>query len=326
MPVSSSVELAAQFLLEGKLVAIPTETVYGLAANAFDPRAVARVFSCKGRPNNHPLIVHIAPEWPLEQFAREIPDYVPTLIKTFWPGPLSLILHKRDSIDPCITGGQDSVAIRSPNHPTALALLRKFEKPLVAPSANPFGKVSPTTVEHVQLGLGNELLVLDGGRCTIGIESTIVDARHREGIRILRQGHISKDALAAWVPILNTVESDSPRASGLLKSHYQPRKPLFAFASPDDLNAFVAESQKTCFYIGFAAPRVLGVQLSQNPNQAAYAFYHALWEADASAADCLVLELPPDSIAWAALRERAVKAASAVFAQGSDYRKLQIQT
>lgn len=312
MPVTNLIELAKDQLLAGELVAIPTETVYGLAANAFDPSAVAKVFTLKGRPPHHPLIVHIAPEWPLAQFARDIPEYVPKLIAAFWPGPLSLVLPKHPAIDPSITGGQDSVAIRSPNHPTTLALLRALGKPLVAPSANPFGKVSPTTAEHVRLGLGDALVILDGGRCQLGIESTIIDARDPLGIRILRQGHIRADALIALVPILDPAEHDRPRASGLLKSHYQPRKPLFAFESTDALQSFIAESAKRCFCIGFAAPSGMGVQLSQNPDEAAYAFYHALWEADASPAECLVLELPPNTAPWHALRERAVKAASKI--------------
>lgn len=313
MSVSNAIELAKDHLLAGELVAIPTETVYGLAANAFDPDAVAKVFRLKGRPNNHPLILHIAPEWPLELFARDIPTYVSKLIAAFWPGPLSMVLAKQDSIDACVTGGQDSVAIRSPNHPTALALLRALEKPLVAPSANPFGKVSPTTAEHVRLGLGDELFVLDGGRCRVGIESTIIDARHPEGIRILRQGQISAEALSAVAPLLTLPPQDTVRASGLLKSHYQPQKPLFAFENKAALDAFLAQTETSCFYIGFADSKQPGVRLSQNPDEAAYAFYHALWEADASTAEWVVLELPPHEASWLALRERAVKAASKIY-------------
>lgn len=314
MPVTNLIELAKDQLLAGELVAIPTETVYGLAANAFDPSAVAKVFTLKGRPPHHPLIVHIAPEWPLAQFARDIPEYVPKLIAAFWPGPLSLVLPKHPAIDPSITGGQDSVAIRSPNHPTTLALLRALGKPLVAPSANPFGKVSPTTAEHVRLGLGDALVILDGGRCQLGIESTIIDARDPLGIRILRQGHIRADALIALVPLLDPTEHDTPRASGLLKSHYQPRKPLFAFESANTLQVFAAESTKSFFYIGFAVPNGMGMTLNREPDQAAYDFYHALWEADASAAECILLEMPPNTSPWLALRERASKAATKIIA------------
>jgi L-threonylcarbamoyladenylate synthase len=226
--ITRSVERAATVLRAGGLVAIPTETVYGLAADATNPAAVSAVFARKGRPADHPLIVHCADAGSAWRCAGQVTETARRLAARFWPGPLTLVLQRAAWVSPQITAGQDSVALRVPAHPATLALLRTLGRPLVAPSANRFGRVSPSAAEHVVEEFADStLLVLDGGPCPVGIESTIVDCRSEDAVRVLRPGVISQEELAAVLGAGRVRAREAgaapPRVSGDLPAHYAPR-------------------------------------------------------------------------------------------------------
>jgi len=238
--MSAEIERAAALLRQGELVAFPTETVYGLGADARNPAAVGKIFAAKGRPADHPLIVHLPDISHLEHWARDIPEAARVLAKAFWPGPLTLILKRQPDVPDAVTGGQDTVGLRVPNHPLALELLRAFDGGIAAPSANRFGRISPTTADHVREDLGDTVaLILDGGPCTVGIESTIIDMSGPRTI-VLRPGMLSAidiGRVLGRVPM----SADDPlappavrntRASGSLEAHYAPRTPLVLM--PDD--------------------------------------------------------------------------------------------
>ncbi|TNF37501.1 MAG: threonylcarbamoyl-AMP synthase, partial [Deltaproteobacteria bacterium] len=214
---------AVKVLERGGLVAVPTETVYGLAADASQPEAVLRIFLAKGRPADHPLIVHLPGASALSRWAAEVPPAAVALADAFWPGPLTMILPKADWVDPCVTGGRDSIGLRVPSHPMTLALLRAFDGGLAAPSANRFGHVSPTTAEHVREDLGDRVdLILDGGPCPVGIESTIIDLSE-DVPAILRLGAVTRDDLSEVLGRDVRVALDGPvKAPGQLASHYAP--------------------------------------------------------------------------------------------------------
>lgn len=217
---------AAQLLHEGQLVALPTETVYGLGADASNPAAVLKIFAAKDRPADHPLIVHLADAAQLKDWAIDIPPEAHALARAFWPGPLTLILKKQPHVPGEVTGGQDTVGIRIPDHPVALDLLRAFGGGVAAPSANRFGRISPTTARHVDEELGDAVaMVLEGGACDVGIESTILDLSRGEPV-VLRPGMIGVSALAAVIgkrPRLRGEGEKAPRVSGALSAHYAPR-------------------------------------------------------------------------------------------------------
>ena len=223
------VQQAANALCAGELLGLPTETVYGLAADASNETAVAKIFKAKGRPSNHPLIVHVATANAVEQFANDVPAFAQTLMAKFWPGPLTLILPRKEHMAAAAAGGQNSVGLRCPSHAVALEVLKACATQgvygVAAPSANLFGRVSPTTALHVQSEFGNDLLILDGGDCDVGIESTIVDCTRGVPV-LLRPGQISRTQIeqACGMPLLNpeAMTTDAPRASGTLASHYAP--------------------------------------------------------------------------------------------------------
>lgn len=312
--ITQNIEQAVHELLTGKPVAIPTETVYGLAAPFNQEKAIRAVFSMKQRPLNHPLIVHVAQDWDLHQIVTEIPEYAQRLIQHFWPGPLTLVLKSREqAVNSLVTAEQSTVAIRCPAHPVAQTLLQALNTPLVAPSANPFGKISPTTAMHVLQSFPNEdLTILDGGRCAIGIESTIVDASHHEGYQILRHGMIDATTIAqvAQSPCLNT--ENNTRVPGKLETHYQPQKSLYYFVNPDELYDFCQKRPGDVFVIAqkqpFTENKMHFHLLSMKPEQAAYELYFRLREADRSSARCIAIELPPDTPQWQGVRERILKA------------------
>ena len=312
--ITTDMDLAIHHLQAGKPVAIPTETVYGLAAPIDNEQAIRAVFAMKDRPLNHPLIVHVAPNWDLSQLVEDIPEYAQQLIKAFWPGPLTLVLKcKPDGVNPIITGGQATVAIRCPAHPVAKELLEKLQIPLVAPSANPFGKVSPTTALHVQESFPNQdLIILDGGRCTVGIESTIVDASKTESYQILRHGLIDEQAIAAVTAIASLNQQSNIRVPGKLDSHYQPEKTLYYFEDYENLALFCQKSAETVYVIASKRPaqidETLFHLLAKEPKQAAFDLYFQLRQADASGAQCIAIELPPAIGIWQGVRERILKA------------------
>lgn len=251
---SSTIKDAATSLIDGNLVAFPTETVYGLGADASNKKAVARIYEAKGRPTNHPLIVHISSIDKLDKWAKVIPGYAIKLARNFWPGPMTLVLPKTDLAKDFITGGQDNVGIRVPEHSVALALIKEFEARggygIAAPSANRFGKVSPTSADDVKDELSNYLspadLILDGGPSLVGLESTIINCTKTTPI-ILRPGAITaamiNDLLGIRISVISKDYSDKIRSPGLLESHYSPIAKVFLSGNPSAGDGFIALSQ-----------------------------------------------------------------------------------
>jgi L-threonylcarbamoyladenylate synthase len=237
-----AIQSAAHALQRGELIGLPTETVYGLAADACNDAAVAKIFIAKGRPSDHPLIVHVTDRDAAQRFASEIPDFAQRLIAAFWPGPLTLILPRRDDVAAAAAGGQNSVGIRCPSHPIARQILHAAQSlgvwGVAAPSANKFGRVSPTTAAHVRQEFGDALLVVDGGACEVGIESAIVDCTRGRPV-LLRPGVLTLDQLstACGQSVLTPLESalacaDAPKASGTLAAHYAPVAKLVLMDQP----------------------------------------------------------------------------------------------
>jgi L-threonylcarbamoyladenylate synthase len=249
----STLKEAANSLKQGNLVAFPTETVYGLGADATNKDAVTRIYDVKGRPTGHPLIVHISSINNLDKWAQQIPEYAITLARTFWPGPMTLILPRTNLAKDFITGGQENVGIRVPSHPLALSLLKEFETlggfGIAAPSANRFGKVSPTSAQAVQEELSEYLtpvdLILDGGPCQIGIESTIIDCT-KQTPQILRPGGVTKEQIEELINLdLNQkmiTHGNDVKAPGLLESHYAPKAKVFLSGTPQPGDGFLALS------------------------------------------------------------------------------------
>jgi L-threonylcarbamoyladenylate synthase len=319
-----SIDLAVGVLRAGGLVAIPTETVYGLAANASDPQAVARVFAAKGRPPGHPLIVHIGAGASLAEWALRVPDAALRLAAAFWPGPLTLVLPRHPSVATVVTGGHDTVAVRMPAHPVAQRLLEAFGGGLAAPSANRFGRVSPTTAADVAADLGESVeLVLDGGPCEIGVESTIVEVAGDEEahggaprVTILRPGGVGPEALAEALgrPVQTTV-SGPPRAPGMLASHYAPRTPL-ELCSEDEAPRRVVELASSGARVGVlsltaieASGAVVAWDAGGDAALLARSVYRWLRQADAEALDTLVAVPPPAEGLGVAVGDRLRRAA-----------------
>jgi L-threonylcarbamoyladenylate synthase len=232
--LSTNISQAAEILRQGELVAIPTETVYGLAGNIYDEAAVRKIFALKGRPLFNPLIVHIKSIQELPKLAREIPEQAQRLAEAFWPGPLTMVLKKQHGVPDLVTAGKDSVAIRIPRHPVALALLEQLDFPLAAPSANPFGCISPTSAAHVESYFSHSLkMVLDGGECAKGIESTIIGFESGQPV-LYRLGSIAVEeieALIGKIAVKNKKE-EAPDAPGMLSKHYAPRTSTFLTTDP----------------------------------------------------------------------------------------------
>lgn len=312
-------ERAAELLRAGKLVAFPTETVYGLGADASNPEAVAGIFRAKGRPADHPVIVHLPSVAALVQWAVEIPDSALRLADMFWPGPLTLVLRRAESVSDAITGGQDTVGLRVPGNPVALDLLRVFGGALAAPSANRFGHVSPTTADHVIGEFGDEVAaVVDGGQCNVGVESTIVDLTGPRP-RLLRPGMIRIEAIEAELgqPLERAADREGPRASGRLKSHYAPGAALelvTAEAMPERIGACLQQQERLAVMARRdAPPSVAGVtwiEMPRQPVQFARSLYAALRRADAGRPDRILVEAPPKSAGWEAIADRLSRAAA----------------
>jgi L-threonylcarbamoyladenylate synthase len=328
MPVSiADVQQAAAILESGGLVAFPTETVYGLGADAENPAAVAGIYAAKGRPSDHPVIVHLGPEADIAHWAADIPAPARKLIDAFWPGPLTLILKRAGHIPDAVSGGQDSIGLRCPSHPVAQALLHAFKGGrggIAAPSANKFGHVSPTTAQHVrdEFGSGPDspvTCVLDGGQSQVGIESTILDLSRMavRGPVLLRPGHISADQIAAVIGVMPGVpDAAAPRASGTLEAHYAPRTPVALVDTVQlakVLQQLASTGRKVALmrctmapvFSGLAAYRVL----PDTPDGYAYDLYAALRSMDAANADIILIETPPNMHAWQAINDRLRRAA-----------------
>ena len=303
-------------LQQGDIAAIPTETVYGLAADASCEAAIRQIFACKQRPLDHPLIMHVAANWDLSSWVSYIPDYAYALMDAFWPGPLTLVLPlKPGAISPLITGGQASIAIRAPKHPLTEALLHELGKPVVAPSANPFGKISPTTAEHVAQSFPtHDFYILDGGRCALGLESTILSALSTDHYQILRHGLIDSTHIQGIITAQRADLSTRPRVSGGLATHYQPEKTVYYADRLETLSPYLNKSRAKPYVFTFSqhyqGPQHALYQFSENSDLAAYELYYQLRLADESAADFILIENPPATPPWLAIREKIVKAGS----------------
>lgn len=322
-PSETDYARAVELLRAGELVAFPTETVYGLGADASSPAAVAKIFAAKGRPADHPLIVHLAGHDAVDHWAEQVPAVAWELMETFWPGPLTLILKKQAWVPSTVTGGQDTVGLRVPGHPVALELLRRFaavageHAGIAAPSANRFGRISPTTAAHVQEELGDRVsLILDGGPCAVGIESTIVDCSRGEPV-VLRPGHISPahlEAVFGRVLAIRTAD-EAPRVSGSLAAHYAPQTPMRLIASERLLDFLNAQRHKgdRCGVIAHSQPPQAGMPhvwrlLAADPVGYAHELYAALREMDHAGVALIAVEALPDTAGWVAVADRLRRA------------------
>jgi len=307
--VSSEVRRAAQILRAGGLVGFPTETVYGLGADAASEKAVARLYAAKGRPADHPVIIHFASAEQAFAWAREIPHGARELAQRFWPGPLTLILKRSTLAKDFVTGGQDTVGLRVPSHPVARQLLKEFAGAIAAPSANRFGKVSPTTAAHVREDLGKDVeLVLEGGPSEVGIESTIVDLSGAAAV-LLRPGSISKEALGTVIGSLAEKAATSPRHSGGLERHYAPRTPA-RMVPAHALDKEISKG-KSVAVLAFSRPdeRVeFWLRMPREPQAYARRLYAALRELDSAECEQILVEAPPGGDEWDAVRDRLRRA------------------
>jgi L-threonylcarbamoyladenylate synthase len=307
--VTSEVRRAAEILRAGGLVAFPTETVYGLGADASNASAVARLYAVKGRPADHPVIVHLDCLERALAWARDVPPQAQLLAERFWPGPLTLILRRSDKAKDFVTGGQPSVGIRVPSHPVAQELLREFGGGVAAPSANRFGRISPTTAAHVREDLGSEVdLVLEGGPSEVGIESTIVDLSGGRAV-LLRPGAISKADLQQVVEVEEKTAA-SPRHSGGLERHYSPRTPA-RMVPTHLLDKEIARLGDKVAVLAFSRPdeRVdFWLRMPREPQGYAQRLYAALRELDGTGCELILVEAPPEAPEWAAVRDRLVRA------------------
>jgi len=309
--VSGDVRRAADVLRRGGLVGFPTETVYGLGADASSQEAVARLYAAKRRPAEHPVIVHFANSDAAFTWAREVPEAARKLAAHFWPGPLTLILKRSAKAGDFVTGGQDTIGLRVPVHPVAQQLLAAFGGGIAAPSANRFGQVSPTTASHVKQDLGKDAeIVLDGGPSEVGIESTIVDLSG-EGAVLLRPGHLSRPELekALGAPIAEK-RADSPRHSGGLERHYAPKTPA-RLVPPHELDREIARLREHVAVLAFSRPdeRVeYWLRMPREPLGYAQRLYAALRELDGAGCESILIEAPPEAPEWAGVRDRLMRA------------------
>jgi len=324
---SAAIEQAAHALAAGELVAFPTETVYGLAADAGSDAAVAKIFAAKGRPSDHPLIVHVPDAAAVASFASEVPAFAEKLMRSFWPGPLTLILQRRNGVATAAAGGQDSIGLRCPAHPVAHALLLACAQAtppvpgLAAPSANKFGRVSPTTAEHVRAEFGDGLLVLDGGPCRVGIESTIVDCTRGSPV-LLRPGVLTRFEIEAVCgqPLRSPgdLQERAPRASGTLESHYAPNAPvrlMDANALQTALDLLGPDAAGIAIYsraiMQTRSGQVLRRRMPDDAAETARQLFAVLREFDAQGVRLIWVETPPQGPEWEGVRDRLQRASAA---------------
>jgi L-threonylcarbamoyladenylate synthase len=321
----SLISQAAALLRQGRLVVFPTETVYGLGADATNATAVGRIFSVKGRPATNPLIVHVADTQIARLYVTHWPAAAEKLADTFWPGPLTLVLPKSPDIVDAVTAGRATVGLRTPDHPLALELLRAFAGPVAAPSANRSNHISPTTAEHVRGDLGDEVdLILDGGPCHIGIESTVIDLSSDKPT-ILRPGGISRHQIEAIVgPVRlwsGTLKKDQAAASpGQAAVHYAPKAKAYRFAHRDfhsvaDWCRRELRDEQSCALVklvdsatAFHSPTIQIANLPSNPARYAQRLYALLRSLDSQGIELILIEMPPKTDAWAAVTDRLMRA------------------
>jgi L-threonylcarbamoyladenylate synthase len=323
---SALIELGANLLVRGGLVAFPTETVYGLGADASSAAAVGRIFDVKGRPRNHPLIVHLADDRRLEDWATNISATARKLARVFWPGPLTLVLRRREGVATAAAGGHDTIALRVPAHPVARALLRRFAGGIAAPSANRFGRVSPTVAAHVKQDLGDDVdLVIDGGPCDVGVESTIVDVSGEEP-RLLRAGGVSRAAIEEVLgDALAAPDASAPAAPGTLPSHYAPRAVVEIIPAGPALEARARALLQEGRRIGLLADRPLTfrshetsgpsealpfARLPRDVDAAARALYAGLRALDEAGCELILAEAVVETGLGEAVADRLKKAAA----------------
>ena len=314
--IGQDILTASAFLRKGELVGIPTETVYGLAANALNPEAVLRIFQVKGRPTFNPLIVHVHDANQFSLYANEVPDVIKLLAEHFCPGPLTFVLPKKSNIPDLVTGGGNTVALRVPGHPLTLQLLKSLDFPLAAPSANPFGYISPVTALHVQEQLdGKVAYILDGGPSMIGVESTVVMMRD-ENLVVLRVGGVSVESLREVYPhvVVEINQSSNPKSPGQLKSHYAPRIPLKLgvinelLEQHSDKKLAVLSFKNTFSHAAITALEVLSAEGSDT--EAARNLFAALRRLDQTNADIIIAEKLPEKGLGMAINDRLERAAA----------------
>jgi len=288
---------AAALIRAGELVAFPTETVYGLGANALDAAAIEKIFAAKGRPASSPLIVHVSSIEMAHSLVREWPESAEKLVGKFWPGPLTLVLPKQPCVPDRLTAGLDTVGVRMPVHPVALALIREAGVPIAAPSANRFTELSPTTAQHVRDSLGNRVaMVLDGGRTTVGIESTVISLAGPDAV-LLRPGMVTQAEIEAVIGALQIqkLATAGPHSSpGMHARHYSPRTPLILV----ERGELPSTGRGICLH------------LPDDPRAYAAVLYQRLHEADAQGLDWIAIEQPPRTGEWSAIRDRLERAAT----------------
>lgn len=309
-----SLDEAIDKLKNGEVVAIPTETVYGLAADANNEHALQQIYAIKARPSDNPLIVHIADINQVENFASEFSPLAKKLARTFWPGPFTLVLIAKNSVSHILRGNQPTVALRVPSHPLALQLLKESGLALAAPSANKYTQLSPTTAAHVLAGLGEAMPVLDGGACAVGIESTIVAVQAGEW-QLLRLGMVSEASIAAVAGCVAKLFSQPIKVPGQHLLHYSPRTPMRLFTSRDALiagaNAHIkSHAPAAALVLGSGAvPTCSCYELNKNAVDVAQQLYDTLHKMDALGAKELLIEAPPNEPEWLAILDRLTRAA-----------------
>ncbi len=314
------IETAVQALRDGELVAFPTETVYGLGANAQNPAAVRKIFEAKGRPESHPLIVHLDSPRFLHRWVREVPEAATKLAERFWPGPLTMVLPRGPNVHDVVTGGQDTVAIRVPQHPMAQQLLTAFGGGIAAPSANRYGRLSPTRAEHVRDELGDAVkVILDGGESQIGLESTII-AFEGESVRLLRPGAVTAGQIRLVVTDLQIGAAlDSPRVPGSAASHYAPTTPM-SIVPAGEIDAHAGAASEGGRRIAVLAQRlplkshkyVTWINAGRRPEQYGHDLYANLRTLDKAGCQQILVQDVPEGERWEAIRDRLLRAASSV--------------
>ena len=320
MMAKATVEQAAAKIRAGELVAFPTETVYGLGADASNDAAVAKIFAAKGRPADHPLIVHIASAAQVLDYASSVPPFAQALIKAFWPGPLTVILPRKPGVATAAAGGQNSIGLRCPAHPLALEFLKLCNTGVAGPSANKFGRVSPTTAQHVAQEFGDSLIVLDGGPCKVGIESSIVDCTRSQPV-LLRPGVLTREQLSAACgqPVLSADEQPdaAPRAPGTLESHYAPNakvRLMQAGAIQTALNLLGADAAHIAVYarsiVRIQSAKVLYRRMPDDALATAEQMFAVLRDFDAQGVKLIWIEPVPGAADWDGVRDRLARAAA----------------
>ena len=341
-----SIAAAAQRLRAGELLGLPTETVYGLAADAENDAAIAQIFTAKGRPADHPLIVHVLDTAGVAHFADSVPAFAQTLMHAFWPGPLTLILPRKSGVAAAAAGGQNSIGLRCPSHPVAQALLKACQQPfdasgkpqqpvwgIAAPSANQFGRVSPTTAQHVQGEFARDLLILDGGACEVGIESTIIDCTRGVPV-LLRPGVVTREQVKAVCGLqvllkeeLSTQSAPAPKASGTLESHYAPNAKVRLMdaveiqqalhlldATPAPMTAEATPAPRIATYsrarLVSRTNQVLAQPMPFDAAATAHELFAVLRKLDAQGVAQIWIESPPNSPEWDGVRDRLQRAAA----------------